>query len=553
MATIEGGVARKLWIKFRNESIYVLYSPFIICLVSGVLDLRSFTHFLSQDQFFFRAFAKAYELAEECADDDDDKASIRNLRTLVMKKLNDHSEVVRDWGFELPSESTSVGATTKYTDFLLATASGKVGGEKLPGKIATPFEKTKLAAYTLAAVAPYMRFSASISKEILAFQSLSHNDHTYKKWIASLSSQNYEGATLEIEELLEKLSVSLTGEELQVVENIYHQALKHQIQFFYAQPMFQKAVTLSPQRHDIGERRLSIFCDFDTTCSAIDSSAILAEIAIRTARKAAVDVTSNQLVRMSSTDVKNTWGFISSKYTEEYEQCIDSITSGDKVEELDYEGLCNALGKVAEFEKKANTRVIESGVLKGLNREDFRRAGDHLLLQGGCKGFFQEIAKHKNLKADAHCISYCWCGDMIRSAFSSGGMDIEDVYCNELAYEDNVSTGDMIRKVESPMEKFEAFNEKVGKEGGHITICIGGSVGDTLCLLNADIGIAIDPSHSLTRLGDKFGISFVPLFTGLVRKQMELTEGSSSVWKGRSGVVYTVSSWAEIHAFIFGV
>ena len=36
-----------------------------------------------------------YELAEEFADDDDDKIAIRKLRKRVLKKLNNHEETVR--------------------------------------------------------------------------------------------------------------------------------------------------------------------------------------------------------------------------------------------------------------------------------------------------------------------------------------------------------------------------------------------------------------------------------------------------------------------------
>jgi len=77
-------------------------------------------------------------------------------------------------------------------------------------------------------------------------------------------------------------------------------------------------------------------------------------------------------------------------------------------------------------------------------------------------------------------------------------------------------------------------------------------VGDLLCLLEADIGIVIGSSSSLRRVGNQFGVSFVPLFPGLVKKQKEYVEGRFSSWKGLSGTLYTVSSWAEIHAFIFG-
>lgn len=45
-------------------------------------------------------------------------------------------------------------------------------------------------------------------------------------------------------------------------------------------------------------------------------------------------------------------------------------------DKFDYEGLCEALEQLSEFEKKANDRVIESGVLKGLNLDDIKRAGE---------------------------------------------------------------------------------------------------------------------------------------------------------------------------------
>lgn len=97
------------------------------------------------------------------------------------------------------------------------------------------------------------------------------------------------------------------------------------------------------------------------------------------------------------------------------------VTSCDSTaEEFDYEGLCKALEKLSDFEKRSNARVIESGVLKGVNMEDIKRAGERLILQDGCTGFFQKIVKNNELKADVHILSYCWCGDLIRSSFSSG-------------------------------------------------------------------------------------------------------------------------------------
>lgn len=139
--------------------------------------------------------------------------------------------------------------------------------------------------------------------------------------------------------------------------------------------------------------------------------------------------------------------------------------------------------------------------------------------------------------------------------FHRAGDDELKVHSNELPYEESVTTGDIVRKVESPMEKLQTFNgilNECNREGKRLTVYIGGAVGDLLCLLQADIGIVISSTPSLRRLGERFGVSFVPLFSGLVKKQRELVEDGSWNWKGLSGILYTVSNWDEIHAFILG-
>ena len=78
--------------------------------------------------------------------------------------------------------------------------------------------------------------------------------------------------------------------------------------------------------------------------------------------------------------------------------------------------------------------MVQSGVLKGLNQEDIKRAGQGLILQDGCKGFFQKIMKNENLTAAVNILSYCWCGDLIRSAFSSGNPWNTDKPCYYLIH-----------------------------------------------------------------------------------------------------------------------
>lgn len=136
-------------------------------------------------------------------------------------------------------------------------------------------------------------------------------------------------AALQIEDLLDKLSVCLTGEELEIIEKLYHRAMKLGVKFFSAQPILQQTIGPFSRPHDLAEQSLSIFCDFDMTCTAIDSSALLAEMAIRTAPKTDVNGCESQLSRMCSADLLSTWSVLSRQYTEEYEQCIESITGAE--------------------------------------------------------------------------------------------------------------------------------------------------------------------------------------------------------------------------------
>ncbi|GMI69070.1 PALE GREEN 1, THIAMINE REQUIRING 2 [Hibiscus trionum] len=91
----EGGIARKLWNKFRSESVFVNYTPFFVCVAAGNLSADSFQHYISQHVHLLNAFARAYELAEECADDDQDKQAIRKLRKHVQGKLNSNHSLVQ--------------------------------------------------------------------------------------------------------------------------------------------------------------------------------------------------------------------------------------------------------------------------------------------------------------------------------------------------------------------------------------------------------------------------------------------------------------------------
>ncbi|EEF40410.1 conserved hypothetical protein [Ricinus communis] len=549
--TADQGLAAKLWIKFRRESVFAIYTPFVVALASGNLNIDSFRHYISQDFHFLKSFAHAYELSEECADDDDAKLVIAQLRKDVMRELKFHNSFIQvRYSIENYPISYSCVVPWFYIYNLASTYSLKEAY----------FSNIAVLTFALGSEGTILLLAISYDTSrfvtlLVTVAAVSHGMLVVPNCGSLVVEEpNQTRGALQTEDLLDKLSVPLTGEELDIIEKLYYQAMKLEIEFFNVQPLAQPVVVPLTKEHNPAEDRLVIFSDFDLTCTVVDSSAILAEIAIVTAPKSDQVQPENQIARMPSAELRNTWDIISGQYTEEYEQCIERLLPSEKVE-FNYEALCKALEQLSDFERRANSRVIGSGVLKGLNLEDIKRAGERLILQDGCTSFFQKLVKNESLNANVHVLSYCWCADLIRSAFSSGGLDTLSIHANEFTYEESISTGEIDKKVESPIDKAQAFNsilKNYSTEKKNLTVYIGDSVGDLLCLLQADIGIVIGSSSSLRRVGSQFGVSFLPLFPGLVKKQKEHTEGSSFNWKGQSGILYTVSSWAEIHAFILG-
>ncbi|KAI3856767.1 hypothetical protein MKX03_022381 [Papaver bracteatum] len=269
---------------------------------------------------------------------------------------------------------------------------------------------------------------------------------------------------------------------------------------------------------DPKEERLMLFADFDFTCTCVTSLEILANIEILTE-------------------------LLSHQYTSENNNFIEKIMLGKKSFSFDYEGLYNSLVKLSSSEEQAVSRILDSGVLKGISSEDIKQAGKFMILQNGCMHFFEKV---NNLDASVVVMS-CWSGDLTRLALS-GGLDMLKVDGNEFSYGDGIFTAKL--KYFEDMVQENASEHGVGAR----TAFIGGSVNDLLCLLTTDIGIVIGSNKSLIKVGKHFGITFVLLFDGVVKEQKKhFKTGNPIVWTGGlSGTLYIVTSWIEIYTFILG-
>ncbi|XP_076908247.1 bifunctional TH2 protein, mitochondrial-like [Bidens hawaiensis] len=158
-------------------------------------------------------------MAEECSDDDDDKAVIRKIRKRVLKKMTMFKSIVQEWGFELPAGNISDRAMIKYTDLLMAAASGE--------------------------------------SEIQAVLEPDENNHHYKKWIDSLASKKFEDSAYQIEELLDKLTVVVDQRRASVCRNNLPQSneasmLLIQVHFLLMWQLIKSSKTVKSSGYESG-------------------------------------------------------------------------------------------------------------------------------------------------------------------------------------------------------------------------------------------------------------------------------------------------------------
>lgn len=142
---------------------------------------------------------------------------------------------------------------------------------------------------------------------------------------------------MKTEELQEKLSVILTGDEIDLLYNLYHQTMILEIDFFNSLPFDQPTVVPVTKGLSSAEDRLMVLSNFDLACTVHDSSAILADMAQVTAAKSDHSPSGSEcspsespLAQMSSGDVRNMWEKICKQYAQEYEECIESIIPAEK-------------------------------------------------------------------------------------------------------------------------------------------------------------------------------------------------------------------------------
>ncbi|RZC58400.1 hypothetical protein C5167_005707 [Papaver somniferum] len=557
--------SQSCWAWCYEEAVCCLYSPLNVCLASGDLHKRDFHHYINQWGHFLIAFPQAFDIVLESLEDqqEDVQAAILERRNFITQELQWHASFIQECDLDPTAETTQHSVTAKYVNFLLATASGNQDMVHL--EIPTPAEKLKIAAHVLSAITPCVRVSATLAKLIKPLTRRNKRPRRFNMWIDRYSSAEFEALTVQTEGLLDWLSNSLTDEERKVLGEVYHQAMKLEVEFFYSRLSVPTKLIPVSLLHNREEDRLLLFSVFDFACTAVDSLQGLEQMTLSSAKEKSIvglpprpgrrPRPGNTHLQMSRADLQKAWDAIVVFDKREMDKWLLKFLAIPIAVGFDYDGLCKVLEQLSVIRDNGISRIIETGVLKGLSLSRMQLAGTRMNFYYGCVNFFEKVFRNEALNASVHVIS-CWCEDLMRSALP-GESDKLNLNGNEFDYE----TGAVTRRMAlSPSAKFSYFNDAIQKyerEHGkpHATVYIGYSVEDLLCLLNADIGIVLGSDQCIRDVGGWFGVRFVPLFEGTVAKQREFFESgysSDCEWKGPPGTLYTVSNWLDIHALILG-
>ncbi|CAN1794771.1 Pentatricopeptide repeat-containing protein At5g55840 [Linum perenne] len=151
------------------------------------------------------------------------------------------------------------------------------------------------------------------------------------------------------------------GEELDVIEKLYHQAMKLETEFFDAQPFLLPTVVPLTKDHNPDKDRLVIFSDFDLPCTVVDSSAVLAEIAIVTAPKSDQLQPENQIHRKSSAELRNTWGLLSTQLWKSMSSALKAYCLLEKIVKAWVKQLTRQRGYTDQMVEEANAVIFTFG------------------------------------------------------------------------------------------------------------------------------------------------------------------------------------------------
>ena len=199
-------LSAQLWTDNADVAGAVLAHPFVGGIGDGSLPRRLFAGYIAQDAFFLESFARAYASALVRSPDTSTLLALADLLGGVRQELRLHDSYAASWGIDMAGVEP-LGATSAYTEFLLATAI------------------TEELGVVCAAMTPCMRLYAWLGQS-LARTAVAP---TYADWVKTYSDPGFEALAVRLETLLDTHATDTPA-----VRANYRRAMELEYGFFAA-------------------------------------------------------------------------------------------------------------------------------------------------------------------------------------------------------------------------------------------------------------------------------------------------------------------------------
>ncbi|CAD7702786.1 unnamed protein product [Ostreobium quekettii] len=239
------------------------------------------------------------------------------------------------------------------------------------------------------------------------------------------------------------------------------------------------------------------------------------------------------------------------------EDLISQFSTAKGKPEFDMGTVRNMCVKLSEHDRYWCQRTIDTGILKGARREDVEEAAVRgVTLWEGC---LDVLGRARQKGWGVRVLSQNWSAHLIKSmlgddaAIPEGKADAARdailITSNELAYESEITTGDVTRVVECADDKGQVFDnmllEEMSREGRDphsLSVYIGDGPGDILPLLAADFGIVFNKNKTMGDILRTLCIEIKPLTEAPMDPKLQ----------GDMPVLYETASWHDISVFLYG-
>lgn len=287
----------------------------------------------------------------------------------------------------------------------------------------------------------------------------------------------------------------------------------------------------------------SLLCfDFDRTVTAWDTIRLLGITAA---------VHRGEAQQFSEESLPSSWMALEKIYLEEraafFKNEFGAHSPDAPLRTFDADGIESFIGRLQVTEEQAVARGSEAKVLEGIQLsrlvEELPRQLAPLWAVRRHVGQVLQAAAVQGVQLGL--ISVNWCPEMIAGVLQSelpAALVPTGLWFQSEALEANqgVTTGRISVRVGGGLGKREALRRmrrELGDAAASV-VYIGDSVTDILALLDADLGIVIEPDKGFLRTAAIYGIEVVPL-----EKATTMASGANK------GLLWEVKGWDEIHKF----